>query len=291
MDAKIKLTKNKSNQFNSLINNYNSLDLIYPKRRKIKFKQKKQKINLHLSEENNIINSIKTNKSNINIKFPKIYKSIHTSINNSKSSEDNYSFLNSNPTSIYSKSTKNIKNNYIDYINLNSLFKSPKNNNKKKISIKFNLSNSINEKDKKKLLFEKRLKTLKYNFSNKNNLLPIKLKNNFKKRDDLFAIKNFMKMKYYEDVNKIMKKKLKYNSFFDLKDREKLIKIGQFQIFWKNVFDICRSSLLATKLKSKNNEIKNLSGENKAKIKLKKFPGKRIYTSIYRSKMLHYNNS
>ena len=60
MDAKIKLTKNKSNQFNSLINNYNSLDLIYPKRRKIKFKQKKQKINLHLSEENNII---KTNKS------------------------------------------------------------------------------------------------------------------------------------------------------------------------------------------------------------------------------------
>ena len=85
-----------------------------------------------------------------------------------------------------------------------------------------------------------------------------------------------MKMKYYEDVNKIMKKKLKYNSFFDLKDREKLIKIGQFQIFWKNVFDICRSSLLATKLKSKNNEIKNLSGENKAKIKLKKFPGNRI---------------
>ena len=132
---------------------------------------------------------------------------------------------------------------------------------------------------------------MKYNFSNKNNLLPIKLKNNFKKRDDLFAIKNFMKMKYYEDVNKIMKKKLKYNSFFDLKDREKLIKIGQFQIFWKNVFDICRSSLLATKLKSKNNEIKNLSGENKAKIKLKKFPGNRIYTSIYRSKMLHYNNS
>ena len=291
MDAKIKLTKNKSNQFDSLINNYNSLDLIYPKRRKIKFKQKKQKINLHLSEENNIINSIKTNKSNVNIKFPKIYKSIHTSINNSKSSEDNYSFLNSNPTNICSKSTKNIKNNYIDYINLNSLFKSPKNNNKKKISIKFNLSNSINEKDKKKLLFEKRLKTLKYNFSNKNNLLPIKLKNNFKKRDDLFAIKNFMKMKYYEDVNKIMRKKLKYNSFFDLKDREKLIKIGQFQIFWKNVFDICRSSLLATKLKSKNNEIKNLSGENKAKIKLKKFPGNRIYTSIYRSKMLHYNNS
>ena len=98
-------------------------------------------------------------------------------------------------------------------------------------------------------------------------------------------------MKYYEDVNKIMKKKLKYNSFFDLKDREKLIKIGQFQIFWKNVFDICRSSLLATKLKSKNNEIKNSSKKNKTKIKLKKFPSNRIYTSLYRSKMLHYNNS
>ena len=100
-----------------------------------------------------------------------------------------------------------------------------------------------------------------------------------------------MKMKYYEDVNKILRKKLKYNSFFDLKDRDKLIKIGQFQIFWKNVMDICSSSLLASRLKNNNEEIKNISGENKAKIKLKKFPSNRIYTSLYRAKMLHYKNN
>ena len=119
---KIKLTKNKSNQFNSFNNKFKSLDIINPRRRIIKLEQKNQKNNLYLSEETNTINNsntIKTNKSNINIKFPKIYKSIHTSINNSKSSEDNYSFLNSNLTNICSKSTKNIKNNYIDYINLN----------------------------------------------------------------------------------------------------------------------------------------------------------------------------
>ena len=79
-----------------------------------------------------------------------------------------------------------------------------------------------------------------------------------------------------------MREKLKCDSFFDLGDRDKLIKIGQFQIFWKNVIDICSSSLLASKLKNKNEEIKNSSEKNKTKIKLKKFPSNRIYTSLYR---------
>ena len=283
MDEKIQLTKNKSNQFNSLINNWNSLDLIYPRRRIIKFNQKN---NLYLSEEANNIN---TNKSNINIKFPNINNNINTPINNSKSFEDYYSFMNMNSPSVNTKSNKKIKNKYSDYINLNSLYNSPINNNKKKNSLKFNFSNSISEKDKNKILFEKGIKSLKYNFSKNNNsnqINSIKLTNNVRKKDDLFIIRNFMKMKYYEDVNKIMKKKLKHNSFIDLKDRDKLIKIGQFQIFWKNVLDFCTSSLLATQLKNKNKE--NSSEKNKTKIELKKYPSNRIYTSIYRSKILHF---
>ena len=98
-------------------------------------------------------------------------------------------------------------------------------------------------------------------------------------------------MKYYEDVNKIMKKKLKSDSFFDLKDREKLIKIGQFKIFWKNVLDFCGSHLLSKKIRNKNGQINNISEDKKTKIKLKKFPSNRIYTSIYRTKMLHYKSS
>ena len=293
---KIKLMKNKSNQFNSLINNCNSLDSIYPNRRTIKFKQNNQKNNLYLSEETNTINTIntiKTNKSNINIKVPNINTNIYTPIDNSKSFEDYYSFMNLNSKSIHAKSKKKIKNKYLDYINLNSLFNSPIKRKKNKISLKFNYSNSISERDKRKILFENRIKSLKYNFPkniNSNQIHPIKLTNNLKKKDDLFAIKNFMKMKYYEDVNKIMNKKLKYNSFLDLKDRDKLIKIGQFRIFWKNVFDICRSSLLASNIKNKNKEIKTSSEEKKEKTKSKKFPSNRIYTSIYRSKMLHYKN-
>ena len=283
MDEKIQLTKNKSNQFNSFINSYNSLDLIYPRRRIIKFNQKYQKNNLYLSEESNIIN---TNKSNINIKFPNINNNINTPINNSKSFEDYYSFMNLNSSSVNSKSVKKIKNKYLDYINLNSLYNSPIKSNRNKNSLKFNFFNDISEKDKNKILFEKRIKSLKYNFP-KNS---IKLTNNLKKKNDLFAIQNFMKMKYYEDVNKIMKRKLKYNSFIDLQDRDKLIKIGQFQIFWGNVLDFCSSSLLATKIKNKNKEIKNTPEENKTKITLKKFPSNRIYTSLYRSKLLHFKN-
>ena len=297
MDMKIKLTKNKSNQFNSFNNKFKSLDIINPRRRIIKLEQKNQKNNLYLSEETNTINNsntIKTNKSNINIKFPNISNNIYSPINNSKSFEDYYSFMNVNSSSINTKSTKKINNEYLDYINLNSLFISPIKSNKNKNSLKFNFSNSISEKDKKKILFEKRIKNLKNNFSkniNSNQIISINKTNNSKKKDSFFAIKNFMKMKYYEDVNKILRKKLKYNSFFDLKDRDKLIKIGQFQIFWKNVIDICSSSLLASKLKNKNEEIKNSSEKNKTKIKLKKFPSNRIYTSLYRSKMLHYKNN
>lgn len=279
MDVQIKLTKNESNQFNSL-NICNSLDSIQPHRRTIRLKRKNN--NIYLTDNTNTFNTINNNISNNYIKFPNILS-------------ENYSTIAHNSKNIEEKSISILKkdNKYIDYINLNSLFKFPKRHKKNNNPIKFNYSYSI-EENKNRLLFEKRIKNLKYNFPKNihtNQIHSIKLKNDLKKKDDLFAIKNFMNMKYYEDVNKIMKKKLKSDSFFDLKDREKLIKIGQFKIFWKNVLDFCGSHLLSKKIRNKNGQINNISEDKKTKIKLKKFPSNRIYTSIYRTKMLHYKSS
>ena len=279
MDVQIKLTKNESNQFNSL-NICNSLDSIQPHRRTIQLKRKNN--NIYLTDNTNTFNTINNNISNNYIKFPNILS-------------ENYSTIAHNSKNIEEKSISILKkdNKYIDYINLNSLFKFPKRHKKNNNPIKFNYSYSI-EENKNRLLFEKRIKNLKYNFPKNihtNQIHSIKLKNDLKEKDDLFAIKNFMNMKYYEDVNKIMKKKLKSDSFFDLKDREKLIKIGQFKIFWKNVLDFCGSHLLSKKIRSKNGQINNISEDKKTKIKLKKFPSNRIYTSIYRTKMLHYKSS
>lgn len=279
MDVQIKLTKNESNQFNSL-NICNSLDSIQPHRRTIRLKRKNN--NIYLTDNTNTFNTINNNISNNYIKFPNILS-------------ENYSTIAHNSKNIEEKSISILKkdNKYIDYINLNSLFKFPKRHKKINNPIKFNYSYSI-EENKNRLLFEKRIKNLKYNFpknNHTNQIHSIKLKNDLKEKDDLFAIKNFMNMKYYEDVNKIMKKKLKSDSFFDLKDREKLIKIGQFKIFWKNVLDFCGSHLLSKKIRSKNGQINNISEDKKTKIKLKKFPSNRIYTSIYRTKVLHYKSS
>lgn len=279
MDVQIKLTKNESNQFNSL-NICNSLDSIQPHRRTIRLKRKNN--NIYLTDNTNTFNTINNNISNNYIKFPNILS-------------ENYSTIAHNSKNIEEKSISILKkdNKYIDYINLNSLFKFPKRHKKNNNPIKFNYSYSI-EQNKNRLLFEKRIKNLKYNFPKNihtNQIHSIKLKNDLKEKDDLFAIKNFMNMKYYEDVNKIMKKKLKSDSFFDLKDREKLIKIGQFKIFWKNVLDFCGSHLLSKKIRNKNGQINNISEDKKTKIKLKKFPSNRIYTSIYRTKMLHYKSS
>ena len=279
MDVQIKLTKNESNQFNSL-NICNSLDSIQPHRRTIRLKRKNN--NIYLTDNTNTFNTINNNISNNYIKFPNILS-------------ENYSTITHNSKNIEEKSISILKkdNKYIDYINLNSLFKFPKRHKKNNNPIKFNYSYSI-EENKNRLLFEKRIKNLKYNFPKNihtNQIHSRKLKNDLKEKDDLFAIKNFMNMKYYEDVNKIMKKKLKSDSFFDSKDREKLIKIGQFKIFWKNVLDFCGSHLLSKKIRSKNGQINNISEDKKTKIKLKKFPSNRIYTSIYRTKMLHYKSS
>ena len=97
-----------------------------------------------------------------------------------------------------------------------------------------------------------------------------------------------MKMKYYEDTSAKMEKELKDDSFVDRGDKDKLIQIGKFHVFWKNVLDYCGGYIFTQRMK--NLSLQNSSNDSKNKIKLKKIPNNRVYTSILRSKLIHYKN-
>ena len=272
---KIKLTENKSNQ----INISDSLNSIYSNRKTIKIKTKKK---LFLSEEKE--NNIKNAYSNNNILFPKIKNDV---IYNMKQSHKNLSINNSFSNNIqtigksFSNKINIIKN--PNYIKLNSLFLYPKVSPKRNFPNKINYSNSIDVSNKKKF------KNLKLNILNNNNIKLNLLKiQNKKENDQLYEIKNFMKMKYYEDTSAKMEKELKDDSFVDRGDKDKLIQIGKFHVFWKNVLDYCGGYIFTQRMK--NLSLQNSSNDSKNKIKLKKIPNNRVYTSILRSKLIHYKN-
>ena len=272
---KIKLTENKSNQ----INISDSLNSIYSNRKTIKIKTKK-KLFFFFFLENNIKNA----NSNNNILFPKIKNDV---IYNMKQSHKNLSINNSFSNNIqtigksFSNKINIIKN--PNYIKLNSLFLYPKVSPKRNFPNKINYSNSIDVSNKK------RFKNLKLNILNNNNIKLNLLKiQNKKENDQLYDIKNFMKMKYYEDTSAKMEKELKDDSFVDRGDKDKLIQIGKFHVFWKNVLDYCGGYIFTQRMK--NLSLQNSSNDSKNKIKLKKIPNNRVYTSILRSKLIHYKN-
>lgn len=272
---KIKLTENKSNQ----INISDSLNSIYSNRKTIKIKTKKK---LFLTEEKE--NNIKNANSNNNILFPKIKNDV---IYNMKQSHKNLSINNSFSNNIqtigksFSNKINIIKN--PNYIKLNSLFLYPKVSPKRNFPNKINYSNSIDVSNKK------RFKNLKLNILNNNNIKLNLLKiQNKKENEQLYEIKNFMKMKYYEDTSAKMEKELKDDSFVDRGDKDKLIQIGKFHVFWKNVLDYCGGYIFTQRMK--NLSLQNSSNDSKNKIKLKKIPNNRVYTSILRSKLIHYKN-
>ena len=272
---KIKLTENKSNQ----INISDSLNSIYSNRKTIKIKTKNK---LFLTEEKE--NNIKNANSNNNILFPKIKNDV---IYNIKQSHKNLSINNSFSNNIqtigksFSNKINIIKN--PNYIKLNSLFLYPKVSPKRNFPNKINYSNSIDVSNKK------RFKNLKLNILNNNNIKLNLLKiQNKKENDQLYEIKNFMKMKYYEDTSAKMEKELKDDSFVDRGDKDKLIQIGKFHVFWKNVLDYCGGYIFTQRMK--NLSLQNSSNDSKNKIKLKKIPNNRVYTSILRSKLIHYKN-
>ena len=262
---KIKLTENKSNQ----INISDSLNSIYSNRKTIKIKTKKK---LFLTEEKE--NNIKNANSNNNILFPKIKNDV---IYNMKQSHKNLSINNSFSNNIqtigksFSNKINIIKN--PNYIKLNSLFLYPKVSPKRNFPNKINYSNSIDVSNKK------RFKNLKLNILNNNNIKLNLLKiQNKKENDQLYEIKNFMKMKYYEDTSAKMEKELKDDSFVDRGDKDKLIQIGKFHVFWKNVLDYCGGYIFTQRMK--NLSLQNSSNDSKNKIKLKKIPNNRVSSII-----------
>ena len=258
---KIKLTENKSNQ----INISDSLNSIYSNRKTIKIKTKKK---LFLTEEKE--NNIKNANSNNNILFPKIKNDVTY---NMKQSHKNLSINNSFSNNIqtigksFSNKINIIKN--PNYIKLNSLFLYPKVSPKRNFPNKINYSNSIDVSNKK------RFKNLKLNILNNNNIKLNLLKiQNKKENYQLYDIKNFMKMKYYEDTSAKMEKELKDDSFVDRGDKDKLIQIGKFHVFWKNVLDYCGGYIFTQRMK--NLSLQNSSNDSKNKIKLKKIPNNRV---------------
>ena len=282
-----KLTENKSNQ----INICNSLDSISSRRENRKIKSKQKSL---LTEDENKINPIKGDKLIDYMKFPKIKR---IAISNNKKIEDNININSSfmNNIKIIKKSNSNRRNiiKKTDYININSLFSYPKFVIKRNNPNKINYYNSIDVPNRQRVLKNPKLKNLPFNIpiNNSSKMFPLKPKNN-KKKDELYEIRNFMKMKYYEDTKKKLEKKLKDDSFFDKKVKDKIIQIGKFQIFWKNVLDYCGSLAFSERMKNNRKSSKqNMVEETECKIKLKKLPKNRLYTSMLKSKLIHFKNN
>lgn len=80
-----------------------------------------------------------------------------------------------------------------------------------------------------------------------NNSFQNNVKNNI---DESEGIENYMKDKFYEDIDKKMNLKLKYKNFLhDTSVKERIIKMNKIGLFWGGVFEYCNPLLSATKFK------------------------------------------
>lgn len=271
--------------------------------------------NLIQKEDKNLINNNGLFKylKNIHIKKGQIYK-----INGLSPESRNKSNLKGNELSISKSTNSNNGNNapenlspinnkyYINpnYIKLNSLFTLPT------IAKKINPYNSLKtidvsnknnnhhfiteikpNKQKSHSLCNKKIKLIKNDnkFDNKSmQIKKIELEDN--KNDKHNNIISFMKFKYYEDVNEKMEKKLRDDSFIDRGVKDKIIKIGKFGVFWKNVMEYCSPLMYAEKYKNIKKEYLNknsLSPKEQVKNKNNRIFDKVLYTNILSSKIIH----
>ena len=190
------------------------------------------------------------------------------------------------------------------YIKLNSLFNLPPigNINRYNSFKSINNSNSNNEVDeddnqikynqlRKKSKIRNYHKKIRLNLFNNEQLSKIKMRNRTEKKleDSKFDnLSNFMKFKYYEDINEKMERKLRDDYFIDRGVKDKIIDMGKIGIFWKNVLDYCSPLLYAEKYKNmqkyekkdEENTLNNSKNYNKYNQKL--------YTSILRAKLIHF---
>jgi hypothetical protein len=193
------------------------------------------------------------------------------------------------------------------YIKLNSLFNLPpigstinrynsfKRFNNSNSNRKFNESEEDNNQIKYNQLRKKNKirnyhKKIRLNLFNNEQLSKIKMRNRTEKKleDSKFDnLSNFMKFKYYEDVNEKMERKLRDDYFIDRGVKDKIIDMGKIGIFWKNVLDYCSPLLYAEKYKNmqkyeKKDEENTLNNSQN----YKKY-NQKLYTSILRAKLIH----
>jgi hypothetical protein len=191
------------------------------------------------------------------------------------------------------------------YIKLNSLFNLPPIGNtiNRYNSFKsINNSNSNNkvEEDNNQVKYnqfrkKKKIKNfhkkIRLNLFNNEQLSKIKMRNRTEKKLDdnkYDNLSNFMKLKYYEDVNEKMERKLRDDYFIDRGVKDKIINMGKVGIFWKNVFDYCSPLLYAEKYKNmKKYEKKDGDNSLNYSKNYKKF-NQKLYTSNLRAKLIHF---
>ena len=107
------------------------------------------------------------------------------------------------------------------------------------------------------------------------------------------SIYNFMKFKFYEDVNEKFEKKLRDDFFIDKDLKDKIISMEKIGVFWKNVFDYCNPKIYSEKFKYINKDRKTTSfnlEDSSENVNKDKLPNQKLYTNIVRSQILHYKN-
>ena len=257
-----------------------------------------------IMKNNNYINYLKNIKE-FNSKN-KYYSLNYSKSNNSLISSNNKdkSPIKINISDKNSSIHKEERHKNSQYIKLNSLFNLPPidNINRYNSFKSINNSNSNNEVDeddnqikynqlRKKSKIRNYHKKIRLNLFNNEQLSKIKMRNRTEKKleDSKFDnLSNFMKFKYYEDVNEKMERKLREDYFIDRGVKDKIIDMGKIGIFWKNVLDYCSPLLYAEKYKimqkyekkDEENTLNNSKNNNKYNQKL--------YTSILRAKLIHF---
>ena len=138
------------------------------------------------------------------------------------------------------------------YVSLNNLFSLPSIYKKRKIK---NIP-------MKKCFSVKRCKNKDINYKNifKRNGIQTEIedknKNKNKKATDVLL--NYMKSKYYEDVEERMNKKLSGNYFMDTASHDKIVELNKIGIFWNSVCDFCTPIIFAQKYRYLRKTLNNL---------------------------------
>lgn len=224
-------------------------------------------------------------------------------INNLMSNYTSFSnSINLNKIKIYDTFSLKHKKYYNNpnYIKLNSLFKLPSlpkrnitNNSLKTINISRNIKylneiKSINNKNKS-INIHKTSKIKLNKIKNKSTIKNDKEKDT--KNNKYNNLSNFMKYKYYEDVNEKLEKKLRDDLFINRGIKDKIIRLGKVGVFWKNVFDYCNPIIYEEKCKIIKKQKRSFNKDEYIdKIINKKKINQKLYTNLLCSQLIHYKN-